>query len=66
MKTARAISMGLLLLTSAAACEPAAEVAAPAAEKTAAEPALRSTPGEVVYGTDDRKDWYEHPRPGAA
>ena len=61
MKTARAISMGLLLLTSAAACEPAAEVTAPAAEKTAAEPALRSTPGEVVYGTDDRKDWYEHP-----
>ena len=61
MNTARAFSMGLLLLTGAAACEPAAEVAAPAAPEPSTEPALRSTPGEVVYGTDDRKDWYEHP-----
>lgn len=61
MKTARAISLGLFLLSGAAACEPTGEFAAPAAEKRAAEPALRTSPGEVVYGTDDRKDWYEHP-----
>jgi len=61
MLTARAFWLGLFVVTSAAACEPTDELAAPSGAKAAASPALRSTPGEVVYGTDDRKDWYEHP-----
>lgn len=61
MQTARALTMGLFLLTGAAGCEGAGEFAAPADPKTSTAPALRGAPGEVVYGTDDRKDWYEHP-----
>ena len=61
MNTARAFWMGLLWVVGAAACEPSSELAAPAGQKSAASAPLRAAPGEVVYGTDDRKDWYEHP-----
>ena len=61
MQTVRAILVGLFVMGGFAACEPGSEGPAPAAPSDSSKETLRDAPGEVVYGSDDRLDWYEHP-----